>query len=215
MNSFFNIDQLIVYCLIILIVGFSIATLFMLVKYKILENARKNNLTDRIRTTNHNNFIESNKKIIEEVNIKINHFDGLLIPVVKTDFPDLNIVDLEQENNDLKVKNFTKSNFVQEFYMAKPVDNYFHESAKSSISDGTIYKFEISDNPGFASYEVHTLGAPINEIIKRAETYILPACDEDNLATLQTKSIITVKRGTVKFESNKWIILTKALIKYE
>ncbi len=114
--------------------------------------------------------------------------------------------------------NFFESNTINNnnvfFYMTKPVDNYFPDSAKSNTSADTVYKFHLGSNNN-ASFEVHTLGAPIFEIIKRAETYLVPACIEENIAKESTKKIVTIKKGTVRLENNKWIIINKALIKYE
>ncbi|THU39443.1 hypothetical protein FAM09_13135 [Niastella caeni] len=101
------------------------------------------------------------------------------------------------------------------FYMSGPVNNYFPNSAKSLKKEGTVYKFTVSKNKQEASFETHTAGAPVSEIVKRIESYIKPACDEDNLPDLNTKNIITKKRGTAILEGDKWVIKTKAVIHYE
>ena len=58
-------------------------------------------------------------------------------------------------------------------------------------------------------------GAPINEIVQLAESYIKSACDEENLPSYPVKNIITKKPGQAILEGDKWIIKSKALIRYE
>jgi hypothetical protein len=101
------------------------------------------------------------------------------------------------------------------FYMAGPVNNYFPNSAKSLTRDNTVYKFKLSGNQQEAEFELHTLGAPVVEILRSAQSYIKPACDEENLAGGNVRNIITVKPGKAVLEGDKWLIKTKALIRYE
>ena len=101
------------------------------------------------------------------------------------------------------------------FYMAGPVNNYFPNSAKSMTKDNTVYKFKLNANKQEAEYELHTSGAPIMEIVQLAESYIKAACDEENLPTYPVKNIITKKAGQAILEGDKWVIKSKALIRYE
>jgi len=101
------------------------------------------------------------------------------------------------------------------FYMAGPVNNYFPNSAKSFTKDNTVYRFKVSANKQDAEFELHTSGAPINEIVQLAESYIKSACDEENLPSYPVKNIITKKAGQAILEGDKWIIKSKALIRYE
>jgi hypothetical protein len=101
------------------------------------------------------------------------------------------------------------------FYMAGPVNNYFPNSAKSFTKDNTVYRFKVSANKQDAEFELHTSGAPINEIVQLAESYIKAACDEENLPSYPVKNIITKKAGQAILEGDKWIIKSKALIRYE
>ena len=101
------------------------------------------------------------------------------------------------------------------FYMAGPVNNYFPNSAKSFTKDNTVYRFKVSPNRQDAEFELHTSGAPINEIVQLAESYIKAACDEENLPTYPVKNIITKKAGQAILDGDKWIIKSKALIRYE
>ena len=101
------------------------------------------------------------------------------------------------------------------FYMAGPVGNYFPLEAKSLTKENTVYKFTVQGNNREALYEIHTLGAPINEILSIAESYIKPACDEENLPGAGVKSIINKQQGIAILEGDRWIIKTKAIIRYE
>ena len=101
------------------------------------------------------------------------------------------------------------------FYMSGPVNNYFPNSAKSFSKDNTVYRFKVSPNKQEAEFELHTSGAPINEIVQLAESYIKSACDEENLPSYPVKNIFTKKAGQAILEGDKWIIKSKALIRYE
>ena len=101
------------------------------------------------------------------------------------------------------------------FYMVGPVNNYFPISAKSSSKDNTVYKFQVSANRQEASFELHTAGAPVMEIVRSAQSYIKPACDEENNPGPNVKNIVTVRPGMAILEGDKWIINNKALIRYE
>jgi uncharacterized membrane protein YgcG len=101
------------------------------------------------------------------------------------------------------------------FYMAGPVNNYFPNSAKSFTKDNTVYRFKVSANKQDAEFELHTSGAPINEIVQLSESYIKSACDEENLPSYPVRNIITKKAGQAILEGDKWIIKSKALIRYE
>ena len=101
------------------------------------------------------------------------------------------------------------------FYMTKPVDNYFPVSAKSHSPSDTVYKFVIGENKTLAEYEIHTQGAPIGEIIKRSETYLVPGCNEENNPTVNVNRIVTRITGQVQLEGDRWMIKRKATIRYE
>ena len=108
-----------------------------------------------------------------------------------------------------------KRNIIEVFYMTFPVGNYFPISAKSDSRENTIYKFKVRPNKTEADFEVHTAGAPIQDLIGLAQTYIKPACDEENMPSQQTKNIVTSQAGLAVLEGDKWIIKKKALIRYE
>ena len=101
------------------------------------------------------------------------------------------------------------------FYMTFPVGNYFPITAKSESRDNTIYKFRVRPNKTEADFEVHTSGASMQELIGLVQTYIKPACDEENMPSPQARNIVTSLPGLALLEGDKWIIKKKALIRYE
>ena len=113
--------------------------------------------------------------------------------------------------------NFKKEKRLQTetFYMTFPVGNYFPITAKSDTRDNTIYKFRVRPNKTEAEFEVHTTGASMQELIGLVQTYIKPACDEENMPSPQVRTIITTQAGLAALEGDKWIIKKKALIRYE
>jgi len=101
------------------------------------------------------------------------------------------------------------------FYMSGPVNNYFPTTAKSFNREDTVYKFTIKGNKLEALFEIHTSGAPLAEIIRMAESYIKPACDEENTPNFRVRNIENIKAGLCILEGDKWVIKNKALIRYE
>jgi hypothetical protein len=101
------------------------------------------------------------------------------------------------------------------FYMMKPVDNYFPNSGKSFNKSDTVYKFTLSKNQTEAQFEIHIDKTTVNDIAKRNEQYLKPACNEENVPSNEVKNIVTISKGLVSLEGDKWVIKTKAVIKYE
>lgn len=101
------------------------------------------------------------------------------------------------------------------FYMTGPTSNYFPANARSSHKENTVYKFVLQPGGNEAKFELHTMGASVSEIIKVIESYIKPACDEENLPHPGTRNIVTKQPGVAILESDKWMIKSKAIIRYE
>ncbi len=101
------------------------------------------------------------------------------------------------------------------FFMSFPVGNYFPITAKSDTRENTIYRFRVRANKTEADFDVHTAGASVQEVIGMVQTYIKPACDEENMPSQQVKNIVTSQSGLAVLEGDKWIIKKKALIRYE
>ncbi|GEM_PF-1740463 len=108
-----------------------------------------------------------------------------------------------------------QTNTDEVFYMMKPVDDYFPNSNKSYQKNDTVYRFTVKSNKTEALFEIHTGGAPVNDIAKRNEAYIKPACEEENMPGNPVNNIITKRKGVASLEGDKWIIKSKAIIRYE
>jgi hypothetical protein len=108
-----------------------------------------------------------------------------------------------------------QTNADEVFYMMKPVDDYFPNSNKSYQKNDTVYKFTVQSNKTEAFFEIHIGGAPVNDIAKRNEAYIKPACEEENMPGSPVNNIITKRKGVASLEGEKWIIKSKAVIRYE
>jgi hypothetical protein len=108
-----------------------------------------------------------------------------------------------------------KNNEGELFYMVGPVNNYFPLSGKSATKENTLYKFRVQPNKQEALYELHTTGASVNDILNMVESYVRPACDEDNIPGSNVRSIVTRTKGLAVLEDDKWTIKTKAIIRYE
>lgn len=226
MNNSITTEVIILYIFIIVIAVIAIAALVMLLKLK----SKK-----KLGGANNENSSILKKREGQIEPLKSDEFkaDINVVKVIESDsnfqlnpsemvYPTISITNPSSESNfDVKSVYKCYSNEQYEtvlpeiFYMAKPVENYFPVSAKSTSPADTVYRFKVGSNSNTATYEVHTLGAPLNEIIKRSETYLIAGCVEDNISNEQTKRITTLKDGTVKLENNKWIITNKALIRYE
>lgn len=141
----------------------------------------------------------------EEINALVSRIETLEAArqSVVTPSPQENFVKKEKRNN------------IEIFYMTYPVGNYFPITAKSDTRDNTIYKFKVRPNKMEADFEVHTGGAPIQDLVNMVQTYIKPACDEENMPSTQVKTIVTSQAGLAVLEGDKWIIKKKALIRYE
>ena len=103
----------------------------------------------------------------------------------------------------------------QYFYMSGPMTNYFPPTAKSMTKENTLYKFTVYGDGQTASFELHTEGAPVKEFIRAKDSYIKPACNELNFPPSNVKNIATITPGKAALEGDKWLIITKALVKYE
>lgn len=110
---------------------------------------------------------------------------------------------------------YEKKAAAETFYMGGPVNNYFPNSAKSYNKENTLYKFIVKVNMQEAAFSIHTGGAPVNEINKRNGSYIKPACIEENDCKADTRNIITKQDGVAVLEGDRWVIKTKAVIRYE
>ena len=158
--------------------------------------------------------IKSKVEVIIADSLRINMIQrdiDRILEMLKNDGMDSNKGIVKQ----VKLSKSEDSSVSEIFYMGGPVNNYFPNSARSSNKENTVYKFTVRGNRQEANFEIHTSGAPVNEIASRNESYIKPACDEENLPKANVKNIVTQRPGYAILEGDKWTIKTKALIRYE
>ncbi len=232
-NSFFSNFNFYNLIGLILPVIFFIIIIFKDINYRKEQNIKIKDLHDKIdfelnkRENNgggrhNNNTINSQTKSITKEEFDILLGRSVAFEAFQDQFEKLrrDIVDINQKKENLsqvpKIENnITEQNINPDiFYMTKPVENYFPVQAKSTNPSETVYKFTIGHNKLTAEYVIHTLGAPISEIIKRSETYLVPGCTEENSTFSSAKKIETKRPGKVQLEGDKWVILEKAIIRY-
>jgi hypothetical protein len=101
------------------------------------------------------------------------------------------------------------------FYMAFPINNYFLDKGKSLSRDNMVYRFKVNGDGNEATFSVTVAGPQLPDIMKRVETFLRPACQEDNLPGSMVKAIQTREPGVAVLQGDKWLIKTKAVIRYE
>lgn len=117
--------------------------------------------------------------------------------------------------NYAKTKKELKEVQPEKIYFVKPIDNSFPVELQTTEVQGTVYEVSIDYGSNTATYAVHTAGANVSEIIRRSEMYLKPGCIEQNFPDMETIHIITETPGTLALEDNKWVIKSKAIIRYE
>jgi len=105
------------------------------------------------------------------------------------------------------------------FYMATPNgEKSFDISAKTEVFKATqsLYKFTINNsNRDQATFAFQSDDTGIRDSVNSPHIYIEPVCDPQNALNQNAKRIITLRPGTAEKRNDKWIVLTKAQIKYE
>lgn len=218
MNNDTNGSDLLFYLLIGIIVFFAIAIIVILIKHS----------TNKVKPSNNILNYSKNKSNFKDAENQSN-FESVSKPAITKEIVQeeaFNTLDLIQHRNESGLEYSTLKldtiNPIYEnpiapyvFYMKYPTENSFSANFQSNSIANTIYKFHLNSNKIEATYEIHTEAVPIQEIISMVEKAIKSGCDEDNIPDSYTKTITTLKLGTVKLENHKWIITNKALIRYE
>lgn len=218
MNNNTNGSDLLFYLLIGVIVFFAIAIILMVIKYSNRKVKTSSNALNYNET-------KSNFKSAESQS----NFESVSDPEITKEIVQgvgFDKLDLIQHRNNSGLEYCTSkldtiNTFCENpiaptvFYMKYPIENSFSANFQSYSIANTIYKFYLNSNKVEATYEIHTEAVPIKEIISMVEKAIKSGCDEDNIPDSYTKKITTLTLGRVKLENNKWIIINKALIRYE
>lgn len=105
------------------------------------------------------------------------------------------------------------------FYMSTPnPDGSFEinqqtDSFKPTVS---LYKFNIDkSSPAKATFEFNSDSAGIIDSLNSPKTFVEPVCYQENDAFFGAKQIITTQPGTAEKRNDKWVVVTKAKIKYQ
>ena len=95
-------------------------------------------------------------------------------------------------------------------------ERVFSNASKSSVPiiGQTFYIFSINANEITASFEFWNNPDAIKYAIDKPYSHIEPACDSLNVHNSYANQIVTVEKGQAVLEDNKWIVKTKAKIKY-
>lgn len=103
------------------------------------------------------------------------------------------------------------------FYMAAPNGDGTFDINGNTSKEVALYEFIVDlKNPLKAEFSFIASDTKIiQSVVDYSQTYINPACDAQNALNQNAKRIITLYPGTAERRNDKWIIITKAQIKYE
>ncbi|MFV8379498.1 hypothetical protein [Flavobacterium sp. LB3R33] len=104
------------------------------------------------------------------------------------------------------------------FYMATPDQNNFDISSLSNTFKPTqsLYEFKVDNNDkSKASFTFYSDEIGIRDAVNYPHTYLDPVCESQNALNQNAKSINTIKPGIAEKRNDKWVVTTKAKIKYE
>lgn len=178
------------------------------VKYLIKEN-KENEIFNDKSNNQHSNINQFNrledqisnlKKRIEFLEDKFNRFDASPIKEIPSPVVFETPIGKASLNEEIV------------FYKHAPHESgYFDVDNNVNIGDA-VFKFSINkNNPNLASFEI--LKENKRLILDYPNKYIKPICDELNALNQNAVDII-VTPGQVEKRDNKWVIKTKAQIKY-
>jgi len=104
-----------------------------------------------------------------------------------------------------------------DFYMSTPnKDGSFNmasysETFRPSVS---IYHF-VPFNKTQAEFEFESDEQGMRDALNFSKSYIEPVCDEENDVTPDSKQIKTIDKGLVEYVNGQWVVVKKAIIRYE
>lgn len=105
------------------------------------------------------------------------------------------------------------------FYMSTPnADGSFEPSSlkKAFTPTITLYKFRVSlTDPSHAEFEFQSDEYGLKDAIRYPQTYLDPVCNSVNTPGQHTRHIITIHKGMVRKDNERWYLIQKAHIKYE
>jgi TolA-binding protein len=95
-------------------------------------------------------------------------------------------------------------------------DGSFNESSSTNTyRDGaSIYKFIVTGN-GTAKFQIDEKETSIKLALQYPDKNIDPVCDAENAFNPKANRIATIHMGEAELQNGKWIINSKAVIRYE
>lgn len=104
------------------------------------------------------------------------------------------------------------------FYMATPDQNNFDLSSLSNSFKPTqsLYEFTVDNqDKSKASFIFYSDEVGIKDAVNYPHRYLEPVCEPQNALNQNAKSIVTINPGIAVKRNDKWVVTTKAKIKYE
>ena len=185
----------------------------------------------------------NNKKFISEMNITFNQKE-INSKKAKDLIIESNNKDLNQKKQEIKSLNnkietlnsqiellkkkkkesisegngFGTSSIKKILYFRSPLsDSTFSNDHFCSVEEiaNTMFKFELFDNDKSAHFEFHADEKVLNHVLSFPEQNIEKVCDYDNSRNDFKSRIVTLNRGKVRLDGDKWVVTQKAKIKFE
>ena len=104
------------------------------------------------------------------------------------------------------------------FYMATPDQNNFDLSSLSNVFKPTqsLYEFTVDNqDKSKASFIFYSDEIGIKDAVNYPHRYVESVCEPQNALNQNAKKINTIKPGIAVKRNDKWVVTTKAKIKYE
>jgi len=103
------------------------------------------------------------------------------------------------------------------FYMSVPNEDGTFDVGGKTTKESALYEFIVdAQNQSLAKFSFAARDTKIiQSVVDYSQSYINPVCDPQNALNQNAKKITTIRPGTAEKRNDKWIVLTKAQIKYE
>ena len=108
---------------------------------------------------------------------------------------------------------------IAEFYFSSPSqDGSFNDKFRSKVfkPNASMYRFFAQGMNAYeAEFEFISSKDTLTDALNYPERYLDPVCESTNQFKSDSTRIITIQKGKVRLESEKWVLVLKAKIKYE
>ncbi len=102
-------------------------------------------------------------------------------------------------------------------YLSLPMNELiFNNASKSSVAmvGQSFYEFSINTDGTSATFKFWNNADAVKHAIDKPHSHIEPACEPINARDSYATQIVTVEPGVAVLEDNKWMVKSKAKIKY-